>query len=55
MYEGHSHLVSSVAFSPDGEAIASGSQDQTVRIWNAKTGECTRVLYLTPIQPLKTP
>ncbi|NJL69956.1 MAG: hypothetical protein HC894_31695 [Microcoleus sp. SM1_3_4] len=44
VYEGHSHLVSSVAFSPDGEAIASGSQDQTVRIWNAKTGECARVL-----------
>ncbi|KAE9406010.1 hypothetical protein BT96DRAFT_876203 [Gymnopus androsaceus JB14] len=36
--EGHTHFVSSVAFSPDGERIVSGSYDQTVRIWNAKTG-----------------
>jgi tetratricopeptide (TPR) repeat protein len=30
--------VSSVAFSPDGERIVSGSYDSTVKIWNAKTG-----------------
>jgi WD40 repeat protein len=32
------HSVNSVAFSPDGELIASGSQDNTMNIWDAKTG-----------------
>ncbi|KIM75856.1 hypothetical protein PILCRDRAFT_662423, partial [Piloderma croceum F 1598] len=35
---GHSHWVHSVAFSPDGSCIASGSADNTIRIWDAKTG-----------------
>jgi WD40 repeat protein len=35
---GHDKPVQSVAFSPDGSQIASGSLDQTVRIWNAQTG-----------------
>jgi WD40 repeat protein len=28
-----------VAFSPDGEYVVSGSSDNTVRVWNASTGE----------------
>jgi WD40 repeat protein len=32
-------LVHSVAFSPDGRHIVSGSHDQTIRVWNAMTGE----------------
>jgi WD40 repeat protein len=29
----------SVAFSPDGHHIVSGSYDETIRVWNAMTGE----------------
>jgi len=36
---GHSHWVLSVAWSPDGTKLASGSRDQTVRIWEAATGK----------------
>ena len=30
---GHSYLVESVAYSPDGTKIISGSQDKTIKIW----------------------
>ena len=36
--EGHTGWVWSVAFSPDGSTIASGSRDNRVRLWDAKTG-----------------
>nr|MBW4597454.1 CHAT domain-containing protein [Brasilonema angustatum HA4187-MV1] len=32
--EGHSSVVTSVVFSPNGKTIASGSSDNTVRLWN---------------------
>ena len=31
---GHTSIVDSVAFSPDGHTLASGSADDTVRLWN---------------------
>ena len=37
--EGHERSVNSVAFSPDGSTLASGSWDGTIRLWNAVTGE----------------
>ena len=37
--KGHASGVTSVAFSPDGQRLASGSFDDTVRIWDLATGK----------------
>lgn len=36
---GHNSGVTSVAWSPDGKRLASGSWDKTVKVWNAETGK----------------
>ncbi|CAE6467050.1 unnamed protein product [Rhizoctonia solani] len=35
VHEGHQYGVCSIAFSPDGKSISSGSDDGTVRMWDA--------------------
>ena len=37
--KGHRKAVVSVAFSPDGKRIVSGSGDHTIRLWSTETGE----------------
>jgi WD40 repeat protein len=36
--KGHNSNVRSVAYSPDGRHIISGSSDKSIRIWDAETG-----------------
>jgi len=38
-FKGHSGLVNSAAFSPDGQQIVTGSSDQTAKVWEAATGK----------------
>jgi len=37
--KGHSSSVYSVAISPDGQTLASGSSDKTIKLWNLATGQ----------------
>jgi WD40 repeat protein len=36
---GHVERVNSIAFSPDGLSIVSGSDDRTAKVWSALTSE----------------
>jgi WD40 repeat protein len=42
--QGHTHAVFSVAWSPDGRQLASGSFDRSIRVWDATTGACVATL-----------
>ncbi|KYC40905.1 hypothetical protein WA1_25145 [Scytonema hofmannii PCC 7110] len=40
----HNSWVSSVAFNPESNILASGSHDQTVKLWDVNTGQCLKTL-----------
>jgi WD40 repeat protein len=43
-FAGHTAVVSSVAVTPDGKTLASGSYDKTVKLWDLATGDETAIL-----------
>ncbi len=44
---GHRRAIGSVAFSPDGKTLATGSWDETLRLWAAASGKELRSFHLT--------
>ncbi len=42
--DGHDRVVSAVAFAPDGLSLATGSADESIKIWDASSGKELRVL-----------
>jgi WD40 repeat protein len=42
--EGHTDRVNSAFYSPDGSRIVSASNDKSIRIWDANSGQCWNVL-----------
>ncbi len=44
---GHNQPITTMAFTPDGKQLISGSQDRYVRIWDVTTGRAMRVFILT--------
>lgn len=41
---GHSGFIGHIAWSRDGSLLASPSEDKSIRIWNALSGECLQIL-----------
>lgn len=51
-YTGHHNTLTSIAWSPDGHALATGAIDGTVQVWDAVSGHPLRV-YHSQIPPAK--
>ena len=44
VFEGHRDAIYSLALSPDGKILATGSYDQKIKLWNVETGKEIRTL-----------
>lgn len=42
--EGHTDCVKAVSITPDGKLAISGSQDNTLRLWDLRVGQCLKTL-----------
>lgn len=54
VHKGHTNAVMSVAFSPTGRELATGSYDRTVRLWSARAGSSRDVYFAKRMQRVWT-
>ncbi|XP_033112289.1 ribosome biogenesis protein bop1-A-like [Anneissia japonica] len=49
IYLGHDSYVRTISVDPSGQWLASGSDDQTVRLWEVSTGRCMQVIKMSGV------
>jgi WD40 repeat protein len=42
-FQGHGKEIWSLAFNPQGDTLATGSEDEMIKLWDVKTGECLKM------------
>jgi WD40 repeat protein len=52
--EGHRGRARSVSFSLDGKMLASASDDEIIRLWDAATGAHKQTFHVNVQQPTRT-